>query len=212
MKCRNCGFENSNKAKFCSKCGSSLNQVNVNNGNVQNSNTSKYVIIALLAVIIILIACVGYFALNNGSGEVSQSDSGSQIAAPSQVEDDAADNEKPTTQSVSSSKETTTSVASESKSWVSIGKYSGSGSGTETIDVPEGKIMVKLSAYPIKNYATNHLYVSGSNGESGGVDWGSTSAVKTKSDSFTYTSSSHETFTIDYYETVSWEVEFFSYQ
>ena len=49
--------------------------------------------------------------------------------------------------------------SSESKSWESIGSYSGSGSGSQTIKVPEGKIMVKLSAYPIKNYATNHLYV-----------------------------------------------------
>jgi hypothetical protein len=72
--------------------------------------------------------------------------------------------------------------------------------------------MIKLSAYPIKNYATNHLYVSGSNGMSGGVDWGSHSDVETRSDSFSYTSSSAETFTIDYYETVSWEVEFYRYE
>ena len=78
--------------------------------------------------------------------------------------------------------------------------------------VAAGKIMVKLSAYPIKNYATNHLYVTGSNGESGGVDWGSKSAVETRSDSFTYTSSSEEVFTIDFYETVNWQVEFFRYQ
>ena len=114
---------------------------------------------------------------------------------------DASEKTKP----ISSSK-------TESKDWVSIGSYSGSGSGSETISVPEGKIMVKLSAYPIKNYATNHLYVTGSSGDSGGVDWGSKSAVKTKSDSFTYESSSEEVFTIDYYETVDWQVEFFRYQ
>jgi hypothetical protein len=95
---------------------------------------------------------------------------------------------------------------------VSIGSYSGSGSGSKTIDVPDGTIKVELSAYPIKNYATNHLYVTGSNGRSGGVDWGSTSAVETRSDSFTYTSSSSQTFTIDYYETVSWQVNFYRYQ
>ena len=114
-----------------------------------------------------------------------------------------------TTKQTSSSSSSSTT---ESGDWVSIGSYSGSGSGSETVNVPEGKIMVKLSAYPIKNYDTNHLYVSGSNGESGGVDWGSKSAVETRSDSFTYTSTSSETFTIDYYETVSWEVEFFKYQ
>ncbi|MBP3226608.1 MAG: zinc ribbon domain-containing protein, partial [Methanobrevibacter sp.] len=122
---------------------------------------------------------------------------------------DQDNSEKSTTESSSSKKNT---EVVDKKSWESIGSYSGSGSGSKTISVPEGKIMVKLSAYPIKNYATNHLYVSGSNGESGGVDWGSKSAVETRSDSFTYTSSSEETFTIDYYETVSWEVEFYRYQ
>lgn len=109
---------------------------------------------------------------------------------------------------------TTTSTSQKSASssqndekWVTVDTYSGSGSGSESITIPAGKIMVKLSAYPIKNYATNHLYVTGSNGESGGVDWGSTSAVETKSDSFTYNSNSPETFTIEYYETVNWEVE-----
>ena len=43
--------------------------------------------------------------------------------------------------------------------------------------------MVKITAYPIKNYATNHLYVSGSNGQSAGVDWGSRSAVASRYDS-----------------------------
>ena len=123
--------------------------------------------------------------------------------------DDFTQNGQTTTQQTSSSSSSSTT---ESGDWVSIGSYSGSGSGSETVNVPEGKIMVKLSAYPIKNYDTNHLYVSGSNGESGGVDWGSKSAVETRSDSFTYTSTSSETFTIDYYETVSWEVEFFKYQ
>ena len=80
------------------------------------------------------------------------------------------------------------------------------------LEVPAGKIMIELSAYPIKNYATNHLYVSGSNGASGGVDWGPTSDVETRSDSFDYDSSSSQTFTIDYYETVSWEVTFYRYQ
>ena len=93
-----------------------------------------------------------------------------------------------------------------------IGSYSGDGSGSQKIEVPDGKIMVKLSAFPIKNYADNHLYVTGDNGQSGGVDWGPESDVETRSDSFTYISSSSDTFTIDYYETVSWDVEFYRYQ
>ena len=115
-----------------------------------------------------------------------------------------------TTKSTTSS--STATQNTESGSWQSIGSYSGSGSGSESITVPEGKIMVKLSAYPIKNYATNHLYVTSSTGDSGGVDWGSSSAVETRSDSFTFTSSGSETIDVDYYETVSWEVEIFKYQ
>ena len=153
-------------------------------------------------------AVIGYFALSgNGSNqaadEVSPQNNVSEAVQPVESEEESAPAQ---TQAVSSNQ------VSDVKSWVSIGSYSGTGSGTKTITVPSGKILVKLSAYPVKNYATNHLYVSGSNGESGGVDWGSKSAVETRSDSFTYTSSSSETFTIDYYETVSWNVEFYSYQ
>ena len=162
-----------------------------------------------MVIIVVLVAAIGYFAFQT---DTTQSNNESQEnASVDNVQSDVEDDSDAKTEEVSSKKVTTTQV-SESKSWESIGVYSGSGSGSQTISVPEGKIMVKLSAYPIKNYATNYLYVTGSNGESGGVDWGSKSAVETRSDSFKYTSSSQETFTIDYYETVSWEVEFFRYQ
>ena len=212
MKCSKCGFENKDKAKFCTKCGNSLTQTNVESVPVK-SNNSKYLIIALVAIIIILVGTIGYFALNANSSDSVQSNDASQSTASDESQDsvnsDDDESDSAKTESLSSSK---TTHVEDTKEWVSIGSYSGSGSGSETITVPEGKIMVKLSAYPIKNYATNHLYVSGSNGESGGVDWGSKSAVETRSDSFTYSSSSEEVFTIDYYETVSWQVEFFRYQ
>ena len=211
MKCSKCGFENKDKAKFCTKCGNSLNSPVEDS---TQSDNSKYVIIALIVVIIILAGTIGYFAvgsLNNNPVQVSDNSHNTSDSSDNPVDDSsssAAEDSDAKTSVVSSSK----SSKSSSKEWVSIGKYSGSGSGSKTITVPEGEIMIKLSAYPIKNYSKNHLYVSGSNGESGGVDWGSSSAVKTKSDSFTYTSSSEELFTIDYYETVNWEVEFFRYQ
>ena len=206
MKCSNCGFENKDKAKFCTKCGNSL-VVESPKNNVASSDNSKYIIIALIAIIVVLAAVVGYFAMGNGQDAVQSTDASQQAES---VDDSASEGDSAKTTTQTSSKQTT--EVEDDKSWVSIGSYSGSGSGSQTIKVPEGKIMVKLSAYPIKNYASNHLYVSGSNGESGGVDWGSKSAVETRSDSFTYTSSSEETFVIDYYETVSWEVEFFRYQ
>lgn len=204
MKCKECGFENKDKAKFCTKCGSSLTQAE-RVTTTQSSNNSRYIIVALIVIIVILAGVIGYFVAMNTSDSSSQVDDASQNDASQDVASE--DN----TESTSSS-ESTSSVSSESKSWVSIGSYSGSGSGSQTINVPAGTIKVEISAYPIKNYATNYVYVTGSNGESGGVDWGSTSAVETRYDSFTYTSSSPQTFTIDYYETVSWEVEFYSYQ
>ena len=211
MKCSKCGFENKDKAKFCTKCGNSLDSPV--EGSTNKSDNSKYVIIALVAVIIILVGTIGYFAvgsLNNDPVQVSDNSNNTSDSSPNQVDDSSADEGNDAkTEVVSSSK---TSESTSSKEWVSIGKYSGSGSGSKTINVPEGKIMIKLSAYPIKNYATNYLHVSGSNGKSGGVNWGSSSAVETRSDSFSYTSSSEEVFTIDYYETVNWEVEFFKYQ
>ena len=211
MKCSKCGFENKDKAKFCTKCGNPLAMESPQQ-NVAGSNNSKYIIIALIAIIIVLAGVFGYFAMSNGQDSVQSTDASQGNAAQQaeSVDDSASEGDSAKTTTQTSSKQTT--EVEDAKSWVSIGSYSGSGSGSQTIKVPEGKIKVKLSAYPIKNYASNHLYVSGSNGESGGVDWGSKSAVETRSDSFTYTSSSEETFVIDYYETVSWEVEFFRYQ
>lgn len=200
MKCNECGFENKDTAKFCSKCGCSLEVVKPPVQPASNNN-SKIIIAALIIIIVILAVFVGYFALNNNAN-VSQS--------PVQSNSNASNN------NTQSSQQNTTSVQSttqeESKEWELIGTYSGSGSGSQSISVPAGQIMVKISAYPIKNYATNHLYVTGSNGQSAGVDWGSHSDVETRSDSVTYTSSSPQTFNIDYYETVSWQVEFYRYQ
>ena len=199
MKCTKCGYENKKNAKFCSKCGQSL-EVPVSYE--KSKSNSKIIIATLIIVIVILALGVAYFAFFDNNNVVSNSQ---PSQASSSQENTTASEESPQTTQ-------TTSTVSESKDWVLIGSYTGSGSGTQTISVPAGEIMVKLSAYPIKNYATNHLYVSGSNGKSAGVDWGSNSAVETRSDSLTYTSSSPQTFTIDYYETVSWQVDFYRYQ
>lgn len=209
MKCEQCGFENKDNAKFCTKCGKPLVQ-KVAPAVPKESNNIKYIVIALVVVILILVGVLGFSVYNMNSDHIQTNNASQNDSAQSPQSDDSS-NEK--TQEVSSSQsESSSTHVVDSKSWKSIGSYSGSGSGSQTISVPPGKILVKLSAFPIKNYATNHLYVSGSNGVSGGVDWGSHSDVETRSDSFEYTSSNEETFTIDYYETVSWEVEFFKYQ
>ena len=206
MKCHNCGFENKDSAKFCSKCGVSLEAVP--EPTEPKSNNSKIIIAVLIAVIVILAVSIGYFALGNnalGSSSHVQPTSGSSGSANTSSSGSSGSSQQAnTTQTYSSS--------APAKNWVLIGSYTGSGSGTKTINVPAGDIKVEISAFPIKNYATNHLYVSGNNGKSCGVDWGSTSAVETRSDSLTFSSSSPTTFTIDYYETVSWQVDFYRYQ
>ena len=203
MKCSKCGFENKDNAKFCTKCGGKLIEETNPPAVNQSSNNSKIIMALLVVIIIILVAVVASFVVNNNSGPTSTNDASNKSIKTSQ-EDKVDEGNGQNTQSVESSK-------SKTKSWQSIGSYSGSGSGTQKIEVPSGRIMVKLSAFPIKNYADNHLYVTGSSG-TGGVDWGPTSDVETRSDSFECTLSSSETFTINYYETVSWEVEFFRYQ
>ena len=211
MKCSKCNFENKDGARFCTKCGNTLPQMDKKSSSA-NSNGSKNIIIVLVVIALILVGSIAFLTFNSTFDSVL-----GDLNPLSKVSDnvqtgDNENNDSAVDESDDAASNKTTKQIKKSKEWVSIGSYSGSGSGSQTISVPEGKIMVKLSAYPIKNYATNHLYVSGSNGESGGVDWGSKSAVETRSDSFTYTSSSEEIFTIDYYETVSWEVEFFRYQ
>ncbi len=205
MKCSNCGFENKDNAKFCTKCGNSLKATESVS---KSSDNTKYIIIALIAIIILLIGVFGYL-IGNANNDPVQSVDSSQDANSSQevqsADESSDDSGSAKTTTVSSSK-------SPAKEWVSIGSYSGSGSGSQDITVPEGNIKVEISAYPILNYATNHVYVTGTNGVSGGVDWGPKSDVETRYDSFTYTSSSEEVFTIDYYETVSWNVEFYRYQ
>lgn len=195
MKCNNCGFENKDTAKFCTRCGKAVDAPVPES---KDNSSSKLIIVGLLIVIVILAMAIGYLALN-----------GNNASTPASTLDDSQDE---VVNSSSSAPQQTTSQVSQPKDWVLIGSYSGSGTGSETINVPAGQIMVKISAFPIKNYATNYLHVSGSNGQYAGVDWGSTSAVETRSDSLTYTSSSPQTFTIEYYETVSWQVDFYAYQ
>lgn len=206
MKCNACGYENKSKAKFCSKCGNPLESTQ-NVVQQPKNNNSKIIMVVLIVIIAILALSIAYLTLSNNNEQ------GNAVQQPVSLQsNDSVSTCSSSSQQSSSSKPATTTTVSQPKDWKLIGSYSGSGSGSQSISVPAGQIMIKLSAYPIKNYATNHLYVTGSNGESAGVDWGSTSDVETRSNSLSYTSSSPVTFTIDYYETVSWQVDFYSYQ
>lgn len=206
MFCPKCGKAIKDDAKFCKYCGTQISKnnqsVNVNSDASYDSksNNTKILVVAIVVAAIVLVALV-FTALS------LTSDNGGDDAKA--VE---ANNESSVVVTSSSSSSSQSSSASAEKSWVSVGSFSGSGSGSQSISVPSGQIRIDISAFPIKNYATNHLYLTGSNGESAGVDWGSTSAVASKSDSVSFTSSSTTTFTIDYYETESWSVEVYRYQ
>lgn len=209
MYCKNCGKKINDNAKFCKYCGASVKDKsaplasNNNKNNLKQENTNEkqnnenLKLIAIIAIIIAIAAIViagVVLSISNDDNDtqVSNTDNSSNIQENSTVEE-------------------VSSTSKPAGSWKSIGSFSGSGSGSKTISVPEGQIRIDISAYPIKNYATNHLTVTGSNGESAGVSWGSTSAVATRSDSVSFTSSSPTTFYIDYYETVNWYVNVYRY-
>lgn len=206
MFCPKCGKAIKDDAKFCKYCGTQISKnnqsVNVNSDASYDSksNNTKILVVAIVVAAIVLVALV-FAALS-----LTSDNNGDDAKA---VE---ANNESSVVVTSSSSSSSQSSSVSAEKSWVSVGSFSGSGSGSQSISVPSGQIRIDISAFPIKNYATNHLYLTGSNGESAGVDWGSTSAVASRSDSVSFTSLSTTTFTIDYYETESWSVEVYRYQ
>lgn len=214
MKCTKCGNDiKKPKAKFCPHCGEKINQdsndsqLTTTNNNTWKSENGMIIAITLIVIVIIVGITAVYFynLFEPSSNQVYNSDDAGGIS--SEVKQSSSNENAREVKSSSSDEK-----SSSGGSWKSIGSFSGSGSGSKTIEVPAGQIRIDLSAYPIKNYATNHLYVSGSNGKSAGVDWGPKSAVATRSDSLSFTSSSTTTFTINYYETVSWNVQVYKYQ
>lgn len=75
MRCPKCDSENSDSAKFCKKCGTPLKNVvshdNSASGESNGSNSTKYVIVALVIVVIVL---AGVFAYLYGFGPTHNSD------------------------------------------------------------------------------------------------------------------------------------------
>lgn len=210
MFCPKCGKAIKDDAKFCKYCGTQISKNSQSvNGNSdtsfdsKNKDNTKILAVAIVVAAIVLVALV-FAALS------LTSDNGGDDAKAVEANKDSS--VAVTSSSSSSSSSSQSSSANAEKSWVSVGSFSGSGSGSQSISVPAGEIRIDITAFPIKNYATNYLYLTGSNGESAGIDWGSTSAVASKSDSVSFTSSSTTTFTIDYYETESWSVEVYKYQ
>lgn len=74
MKCPNCGSLNSDNAKFCKRCGNSLQQETLanqfnNNSNVNNvsEDKSKNILIICVAAVICVLIVAGAFIYINGS-------------------------------------------------------------------------------------------------------------------------------------------------
>lgn len=114
MKCPNCQSENSDTAKFCKKCGSSLEKNTISHENMINSisgnaskkdnNTTKIIIIALVIVAVVLAGAFIYlYAFGN-----SQADTSNSVSA-----DDSASQASPATasQPAQSSQPATTSMS-----------------------------------------------------------------------------------------------------
>ena len=78
MRCPNCNSENNDTAKFCKKCGTPLEKKTISHESMINSmsnksggdNTTKYIIIALVAIAVVL---AGAFVYIYGFGQ-NQSD------------------------------------------------------------------------------------------------------------------------------------------
>lgn len=74
MKCQNCGSLNSDNAKFCKRCGNSLQQETLanqfnNNSNVNNvdEDKSKNILIICVAAVICVLIVAGAFIILNGN-------------------------------------------------------------------------------------------------------------------------------------------------
>lgn len=212
MKCPHCNSFNKEEAKFCKNCGKPLNKQSLayhdkfgdskvkNTGSVKNkssesnipveSSGSKTTLIICITVVICALIVAGALVYTNMNQDT-----------------DNIVNYTSDTAQVNQSE----AIEHSTKSWHLIDSFSGSGTGMETYTLPEGKIKIQITAFPIKNYGTNYLTVYSTTGDSVGVDWNSKSAVKSKSNSMTFDSNGGDEFSIDYYETVSWKVDIYQY-
>jgi len=114
MRCPNCDSENNEGAKFCKKCGTPLKEKTISHESMINSmskdkssdNTTKYIIVALIVVAVVL---AGAFVYLYGFGN-----NGSQDTSAPVVDNDEAsvDNSEPAQASQSSQSTPSTSSMS----------------------------------------------------------------------------------------------------
>ncbi len=114
MRCPNCGSENNDSAKFCKKCGTPLKENTINHesminsmSNSNKSDTTKYIIIALIVVAVVLAGAFVYiygFGSNNddsNAGAVNNTTSNAvQQTEPAQATQSTQDSQSKTTSSM----------------------------------------------------------------------------------------------------------------
>ena len=114
MRCPNCDSENNEGAKFCKKCGSPLRKKEMSHESVINSvnnkssdNTTKYIIVALIVIAVVL---AGAFIYIYGFANHDNSQNTSTPTINNDVKNSTVDDVK-TTQNTQSTPATTTSMS-----------------------------------------------------------------------------------------------------
>lgn len=120
MYCPNCNSENNDSAKFCKKCGTPLkktidhkNMINsINEEKNSKDNTSKYIIIALIVIAVVLAGVFAYIGFGNNESGDSQNQVQSSNPAVESVNNktQASQPAQTATQSSSSSSAPTSSM------------------------------------------------------------------------------------------------------
>lgn len=156
--CSKCGYENADDAKYCEKCGQSLqkgiNKRNTTNKETNKSNGMSIGVKALIIVCVILIAGIGVTA-----GMLLQKPAASAANNSGQYS-------APTTSSTDQVYQPT---------WHQVATYTGPGGVNGTFSIQGNQFKVTMSAVPTINYDVNSLDVGIGSGNyliaSGTLSW-----------------------------------------
>ncbi len=198
MKCKKCGKDNPPNSKYCLNCGSKIENI------PQNQNNNSKTLITVGIVIIILLIAILTAVIFSMSNVQNEADSNNQSNAnPTLINNnDGADNN-------------VNNNAANQGSWHKVGTYNGVSSDSLNVATKGTQFRIVTTAMPIKNYATNYIYTTvKNNGNTIGSsqsDWGSRSAVATKTKTLEFTGSGSVTIDINAYELQWWSVEVWDY-
>ena len=116
MRCPNCDSENNDGAKFCKKCGAPLKKTEMSHESMINSmakesndNTTKYIIVALIIVAVVL---AGAFVYIYGFGNNNKSQDTSAPVVNGDSDDSSVDEAKTTDSAQSTPSTTSMSILS----------------------------------------------------------------------------------------------------